>query len=263
MKDAGWVAQAAGATLRGDASAPGPSAPSSTRARPGPGDLFVGLPGENADGGEFAAQALGQGAWGALVTPDHAEQDGLRADRTRSARRAPGPRARMAARARREGDRHHRLHRQDLDQGHPARAPAPPRPHARQPREPQHRDRAAAVDPRGAGRHRGPRAGDGDARRGADRRAGGHRRARRGRDRERGPGAPGAAGHGRARGRGQGRAGARPGARRELRAARPRSRCWTPTAATTWTPGPSGRAARSRSPGSRTAWPRWRRAASA
>ena len=32
-----------------------------------PGDLFVGLPGEQADGGEFAASALGAGAWGVLV----------------------------------------------------------------------------------------------------------------------------------------------------------------------------------------------------
>jgi UDP-N-acetylmuramoyl-tripeptide--D-alanyl-D-alanine ligase len=32
-----------------------------------PGDLFVGLPGEQADGGEFTASALGAGAWGVLV----------------------------------------------------------------------------------------------------------------------------------------------------------------------------------------------------
>jgi len=32
-----------------------------------PGDLFVGLPGANVDGGRFAAGALGQGAWGVLV----------------------------------------------------------------------------------------------------------------------------------------------------------------------------------------------------
>lgn len=37
-----------------------------------PGDLFVGLRGERADGGEFAAQALQAGAWGVLVTPEHA-----------------------------------------------------------------------------------------------------------------------------------------------------------------------------------------------
>jgi UDP-N-acetylmuramoyl-tripeptide--D-alanyl-D-alanine ligase len=38
-----------------------------------PGDLFVGLPGARADGGEFAARALEQGAWGVLVGPAHRE----------------------------------------------------------------------------------------------------------------------------------------------------------------------------------------------
>jgi len=37
------------------------------------GDLFIGLPGERADGGRFAAQALAAGAWGVLVAPRHAE----------------------------------------------------------------------------------------------------------------------------------------------------------------------------------------------
>ncbi len=37
-----------------------------------PGELFVGLPGEHADGGEYAAQALQAGAWGVLVAPEHA-----------------------------------------------------------------------------------------------------------------------------------------------------------------------------------------------
>jgi UDP-N-acetylmuramoyl-tripeptide--D-alanyl-D-alanine ligase len=39
----------------------------------GPGDLFVGLRGESADGGEFAADALRAGAWGALVARERAE----------------------------------------------------------------------------------------------------------------------------------------------------------------------------------------------
>jgi UDP-N-acetylmuramoyl-tripeptide--D-alanyl-D-alanine ligase len=39
----------------------------------GPGDLFVGLPGASADGGEFAARALEAGAWGVLVGPRHRE----------------------------------------------------------------------------------------------------------------------------------------------------------------------------------------------
>lgn len=37
------------------------------------GDLFVGLRGARANGGGFAAQALGAGAWGVLVDPEHAE----------------------------------------------------------------------------------------------------------------------------------------------------------------------------------------------
>ena len=56
----------------------------SGRTRPGPtgvsidsralasGELFVGLAGEHADGGRFAAQALAAGAWGVLVAPEHA-----------------------------------------------------------------------------------------------------------------------------------------------------------------------------------------------
>ncbi|HVS27950.1 MAG TPA: UDP-N-acetylmuramoyl-tripeptide--D-alanyl-D-alanine ligase [Solirubrobacteraceae bacterium] len=37
------------------------------------GDLFVGLSGEYADGGRFAPAALAAGAWGVLVSPEHAE----------------------------------------------------------------------------------------------------------------------------------------------------------------------------------------------
>jgi UDP-N-acetylmuramyl pentapeptide synthase len=39
----------------------------------GPGDLFVGLPGEQVDGGRFAVDALAGGAWGVLVAREHAE----------------------------------------------------------------------------------------------------------------------------------------------------------------------------------------------
>jgi UDP-N-acetylmuramoyl-tripeptide--D-alanyl-D-alanine ligase len=39
----------------------------------GPGDLFVGLVGENVDGGRFAGQALAGGAWGVLAAPEHAD----------------------------------------------------------------------------------------------------------------------------------------------------------------------------------------------
>lgn len=39
----------------------------------GPNDLFVGLPGASADGGQFAQQALDAGAWGVIVAPERAE----------------------------------------------------------------------------------------------------------------------------------------------------------------------------------------------
>jgi UDP-N-acetylmuramoyl-tripeptide--D-alanyl-D-alanine ligase len=38
----------------------------------GPGDLFVGLPGQHVDGGAFAEAALEAGAWGVLVGSEHA-----------------------------------------------------------------------------------------------------------------------------------------------------------------------------------------------
>jgi len=40
----------------------------------GPGALFVGLPGANADGGAFASDALKAGAWGVLTTPTYADR---------------------------------------------------------------------------------------------------------------------------------------------------------------------------------------------
>jgi len=70
----GWsaerVAEAAGARLvetgRG-ADGPGPKRVVIDSREVRPGDLFVGLPGERVDGGRFAADALGAGAWGVLV----------------------------------------------------------------------------------------------------------------------------------------------------------------------------------------------------
>jgi UDP-N-acetylmuramoyl-tripeptide--D-alanyl-D-alanine ligase len=75
----GWsaerVAQAAGARLHA-APEPGTGGPEratiDSRAA-GAGALFVGLRGRSADGGTFAAPALGAGAWGALIAPAHAE----------------------------------------------------------------------------------------------------------------------------------------------------------------------------------------------
>jgi UDP-N-acetylmuramoyl-tripeptide--D-alanyl-D-alanine ligase len=68
------VARAAGGRLVAPAPRPGGPARAVIDSRAvGAGDLFVGLPGENVDGGRFAAQALAGGAWGVLVAPEHAE----------------------------------------------------------------------------------------------------------------------------------------------------------------------------------------------
>ena len=73
-RDAAWVARAAGGRLAAGApQTPGPErAVVDSRAVQG-GDLFVGLRGERADGGEFAAGALEAGAWGVLVAAERAE----------------------------------------------------------------------------------------------------------------------------------------------------------------------------------------------
>jgi UDP-N-acetylmuramoyl-tripeptide--D-alanyl-D-alanine ligase len=66
--DADRVAAAAGARLVvPGASASGPTRTVIDSRHAGPGDLFVGLPGERVDGGRFAADVLGAGAWGVLV----------------------------------------------------------------------------------------------------------------------------------------------------------------------------------------------------
>ena len=70
-----WVAHAAGGELAGgEADAPGPVRAVIDTREARAGDLFVGLPGASADGGEYAAAALEAGAWGALVAPGHAER---------------------------------------------------------------------------------------------------------------------------------------------------------------------------------------------
>ena len=77
----GWsperVAQAAGGRLV----SPGRGGEGPARAvidsrSAGAGDLFVGLAGEQVDGGRFAPQALAGGAWGVLVADEHAEPSG-------------------------------------------------------------------------------------------------------------------------------------------------------------------------------------------
>jgi UDP-N-acetylmuramoyl-tripeptide--D-alanyl-D-alanine ligase len=68
------VAFAAGARLIAEPppSGAGPERVSIDSRDAGPGTLFVGLPGANADGGRFAPQALADGAWGILTTEEHA-----------------------------------------------------------------------------------------------------------------------------------------------------------------------------------------------
>jgi UDP-N-acetylmuramoyl-tripeptide--D-alanyl-D-alanine ligase len=74
-RSAAWVAEAAGGRLvAGDPGAPGPRRAVVDSRELEPGDLFVGLVGSNADGGQFAAAALDAGAWGALLGPSRAEQ---------------------------------------------------------------------------------------------------------------------------------------------------------------------------------------------
>ncbi len=68
------VADAAGAgVVAPGAAAAGPERTTIDSRAAGPGALFVGLAGQNVDGGRFARAALGDGAWGVLTTPDHAE----------------------------------------------------------------------------------------------------------------------------------------------------------------------------------------------
>jgi UDP-N-acetylmuramoyl-tripeptide--D-alanyl-D-alanine ligase len=72
-RPASWIAEAAGARLVAGA----PDAPGFVRAiidsrEAGAGDLFVALPGANADGGDFAADVVAAGAWGVLVREQHA-----------------------------------------------------------------------------------------------------------------------------------------------------------------------------------------------
>jgi UDP-N-acetylmuramoyl-tripeptide--D-alanyl-D-alanine ligase len=75
----GWsperVAEAAGArTVALSPTRLGPDRATIDSRDAGPGTLFVGLRGAHVDGGAFAAQALANGAWGALTTPEHAQR---------------------------------------------------------------------------------------------------------------------------------------------------------------------------------------------
>jgi UDP-N-acetylmuramoyl-tripeptide--D-alanyl-D-alanine ligase len=75
--DAARVAHAAGARLAGGSpptgAEPGPLGASIDSRTLQAGELFAGLRGERTDGGAHAAAALGAGAWGVLVAPEHAD----------------------------------------------------------------------------------------------------------------------------------------------------------------------------------------------
>jgi len=67
------IAAAIGAELVAEGEASEPRRATIGSAESGPGDLFFGLRGERIDGGEFAAAAIEAGAWGVVVTPEHAQ----------------------------------------------------------------------------------------------------------------------------------------------------------------------------------------------
>jgi UDP-N-acetylmuramoyl-tripeptide--D-alanyl-D-alanine ligase len=79
-REASWVARASGGRLvAGDTRGPGPRRAVADSREIQPGDLFVGLVGASADGGEFAVRALETGAWGVLVGPHRADELAARA----------------------------------------------------------------------------------------------------------------------------------------------------------------------------------------
>jgi UDP-N-acetylmuramoyl-tripeptide--D-alanyl-D-alanine ligase len=104
----GWevehIAEAAGAEIvRGAAAAtehPGPARASIDSRRIEAGELFVGLRGENLDGGSHAGEALAKGAWGVLATPEHARAAAQATGRAGAILAHPDPLAGMQALAR-------------------------------------------------------------------------------------------------------------------------------------------------------------------
>ena len=78
-RSADWVAEGAGGRLlAGDPGTAGPGRAVIDTREIRAGDLFAGLRGERADGGDFAVDALEAGAWGVLVAPEHAERAAAR-----------------------------------------------------------------------------------------------------------------------------------------------------------------------------------------
>jgi UDP-N-acetylmuramoyl-tripeptide--D-alanyl-D-alanine ligase len=100
-RTATWVAEASGGGLvAGDPAAGGPRRAVIDTREAGPGDLFVGLRGEHADGGAHAPDALGAGAWGVLVASEHAERAALAAPPGAAVIAAPDPLAALQRLAR-------------------------------------------------------------------------------------------------------------------------------------------------------------------
>jgi UDP-N-acetylmuramoyl-tripeptide--D-alanyl-D-alanine ligase len=66
------IAEAMGAEIAAAGGSGFPARATIDSRQAGEGDLFFGLPGASADGGEFAAAALAAGAWGAVVSPERA-----------------------------------------------------------------------------------------------------------------------------------------------------------------------------------------------
>ena len=247
------VARAAGARLISPApTTTGPERVIIDSREAGPGALFVGLPGRARRRRPLRPAGAGRrGVGGARPRPQHAQDarcatPGALLAAEDPLRSAAAPGHRLAARTGRQRDRRHRLDRQDLDQGPAAGAALAPAADRGLARQLQHRDRAAARDPGGAGRHRGARARDGDARPRPDRRAGRDRRARRRRDRQHRAGPPRAARHARGDRRGQGGADRGAAARRHgghagrRAAARAASACRSARRSPSASPGTSG-----------------------
>jgi UDP-N-acetylmuramoyl-tripeptide--D-alanyl-D-alanine ligase len=67
------IAAAMGAEIVAEGGAGPPRRATIDSGDSGPGDLFFGLRGEHADGGEFATAAIEAGAWGVVVGPAHAQ----------------------------------------------------------------------------------------------------------------------------------------------------------------------------------------------
>ena len=100
-RTAGWLAVASGSDLlAGDPDRPGPRRAVVDTRELREGDLFVGLRGEHVDGGQFASDAVGAGAWGVLVGPEHAERAAAGAPPGTPVLRAGDPLAALQALAR-------------------------------------------------------------------------------------------------------------------------------------------------------------------